>query len=258
MILLVIRFGCKQALVQTINVKWNNILIRRSGEAISANLLTTYYFKMKGSSSKAAVTVSNRARGNMRPKIRGQLGANTILTGNELMEPLVQGATATLGARFYPLIAGNTEGRAITVFSNTARNFQKFLYEPGTTLHYQPAVGLNTAGTVYVAYIDNPEFISTYYSLAAAQRISAIKTVANVKAFPVWQDFTLPISGTPRQKRFSNDVTVTFRNRCCQGCFIVGVEGLDLQETGTTTSKTIGTVYLSQRLRLEQLSSYAD
>lgn len=219
---------------------------------------------MKGTSKgKIVSTVDNRAKRGMRNKIRGQLGTNTILTGNELLESVIQAANATTGARFYPLVAGSSEGRAVTLFSGVSRFFQKFLYESGTTLHYQPAVGLNAAGTIYAAFIDNPELVAAYYSGTTAQRLQLVKEVSNMKAYPVWQEFTFPLVATPRQKRFSNDAGVTYNNaenlnRVCQGLFAVAVEGLDKNDAEGATTKTIGQVFLTQRLRLEELSNYVN
>lgn len=205
--------------------------------------------------TKIKNVVDQRSRGGVRQRIRGNLGNSMVLRGNEMLEGLVVPANSTKHSLGYPLVGGNTTARDSVVFANVAKSFQQYLYMPGTVLHYQPAVGLNTPGNIYVAYIDNPECIADWYSAGVDLRITMVKSNSTIKAFPVWQEFTLPISGVPRLKRFPTDTSVDFTSeidntKSVQGLFAVCIEGV----TSTTPAFTIGRCYLQQALQLETLA----
>lgn len=212
--------------------------------------------KGKKVSNTVRNAVDSRSRGGIRPRIRGSLGNNMVLRGNEMLENLIIPATQTDHSLGYPLIAGVTVARDAVIFSGVARCFQQYKYLPGTALHYQPAVGLNTSGTIYAAYFDNPEMISDWNSLGTVARVSRIKANASVKCFPVWQEFRIPISGTPRLKMFSTDISTTYNvddlTRTCQGLFAVAIDGVTANATAT---QTIGRCVLETVLQLEGLSN---
>lgn len=201
-----------------------------------------------------ADAVAKRSARGMRQKIQGSLGNTTLLRGTELLTSLAVTGTNTGIAALIPLIAGTSEQRAVYTFINVAKNFQKFLYLPGTHIRYQPNVGLNTAGTIYISYVDNPEIVKDYVALTATARAEVVKGMANMKSYPLWQEFTHHI-GAARLKSFSTDVTSDFTNadtlnRVMQGCFLIAIEGV--VQTATTT---YGRIALQNVLRLEELSA---
>lgn len=200
--------------------------------------------------------VDRRANGGMRLRVRGNLGNNMVLRGNEMLESLVVPTVSTSMALGYPLVAGNTTARDSIVFANVAKNFQQYKYLPGTQLHYQPAVGLNTSGTIYVGLLENPEAIADWYLLNTASKIIYIKALSSVKSYPLWQEFVLPLIGTPRLKMFPTDTDVNFTletdvTKSVQSVFVVGIDGF----TSVTGATTVGRCYLQQNLQLEHLSN---
>lgn len=208
----------------------------------------------KQTKSTIAEVVARRSTRGMRQKIQGSLGNTTLLRGTELLTALSITGTNTGTTALVPLIAGTSESRAVFTFINVAKNFQKFLYLPGTHMRYQPNVGLNTAGTIYIAYVDNPEIVKDYNAASASVRADIVKGMANMKSYPLWQEFTHHI-GPPRLKSFSTDVTTDFSdadtlNRVMQGTFLIAIEGVI--QTATTT---YGRIALQNVLRLEELSS---
>lgn len=210
--------------------------------------------KRANSTKTIANVVATRSNRGMRQSISGRLGNSTVLKGIELLTPLTVTGTASAVTTYYPLIAGTTSGRAVYTFINVAKNFAKFIYQPGTHYRYQPNCGLNTAGTVYVAYIDNPEIIKDFAAASGNVRLDIVKGTANMKSYPLWQEFTVNI-GPPRIKQFSTDVTTDFTNadtlnRVCQGAFIVAVEGVS-----QTADTTYGRSAIHNVLRLEELSA---
>lgn len=210
--------------------------------------------KRAKSTNTIANVVAARSKRGMRQNISGRLGNSTVLKGTELLTSATISGTGTDYTNVYPLIAGSTYGRAVYTFINVAKNFQKFVYMPGTMLRYQPNCGLNTAGTVYVAYVDNPEIIKDFTAAAATPRMDIVRGQANMKSYPVWQEFTHAI-GNSRLKTYSTDVTTDLTdsdtiNRVCQGAFLIGIEGTS--QTGTTT---YGRLALFNNLRLDELSA---
>jgi len=214
---------------------------------------------MAGKRGQPKSTIKNevvrRAQGGMRQRVRGSLGNSMVLRGNELLEALTMPTSSAIHTLGYPLVGGNTTARDSVVFANVSKNFQQFKYLPGTQLHYQPAVGLNTSGTIYVAYIDNPETIADWYLASQTLRLTMIKSSSTVKSFPLWQEFVLPISGTPRQKLFPTDTSVDFtaeldNSKSVQGVFFVGIDGVTAANPGIT----VGRCYLQQQLQLESLA----
>lgn len=201
-----------------------------------------------------ANVVAQRSSRGMRQKIQGNLGNTTLLRGTELLTPISVLDTSSGATSYVPLIGGSSQQRAVYTFINVAKNFQRFLYLPGTHFRYQPNVGLNTAGTIYVAYVDNPELLKDFIAASGSTRLDILKGMANMKSYPVWQEFVQHI-GPPRLKSFSTDPNTDFTNadtlnRVLQGAFIFGVEGVT--QTATTT---YGRIALQNVLRLEELSA---
>jgi hypothetical protein len=192
----------------------------------------------------------------MTQRIRGVLGSNTIIKGTELQDPQSIPAASSSRTDYTVLIAGSTNGRAVYTFVNIGKNFQKFLYLPGTHMRYQPSCGLNTAGTIYVAYIDNPEAMKDFYAASAVDRLAITKGQANMVSYPLWQEFTYHMKSAPRARMFSTDVTTDFTNadtlnRVCQGMFIYCIDGV----VAPTVETTYGQIALQVNLKLEELSA---
>lgn len=203
-----------------------------------------------------ASVVASQSRRQPRQKISGRIGNNTTLRGTELCTSIIVPSGSGASSSIIPLIAGTTNSRAVYTFINVSKNYQKYLYRPGTHFRYQPNVGLNTSGTIYVSFIDNPEAIKDYVAANAASRLDIIKGQANMHSYPVWQEFTLPLTATPRQKMFSTDVTTDFTdadtlNRVCQGAYIYGVE----LPANVTADAVIGRPMLNVNLDLQELSA---
>lgn len=203
-----------------------------------------------------ARTVASQSKRQPRQRISGRLGSDTILKGTELCTSLTVANGGSGMASYIPLIAGTTSSRAVYTFINVAKNYQKFIYRPGTHFRYQPNVGLSTAGTVYVAYIDNPEAIKDYIAASGAIRLDIVKGQANMRSYPVWQEFIMPLTATPRQRMFTTDVTTDLTdadtlNRVCQGAYIFGVE----LPTTVSADTTIGRPILHVNLELQELSA---
>jgi hypothetical protein len=183
---------------------------------------------------------------------RGRLGLNTVLSGNELLNNTNSDASgAVAGTRL--LIPGFLSDLSTTGVSTIASYFATGKYLPGTVFHWVPQVSLNTAGVVYVAFTDNVEIISSFVGLATnTLKVAAVKTIANMKSYPVWQTFTFAMPSVSRRKMFDVNSDSLFTpdllDRGCQGAFLFAVEG-------TTVSSTICRPYVHEKLMLEGLKT---
>ncbi len=109
--------------------------------------------------------------------------------------------------------------------SSVARQYQEYVVH-NPQLVYTPAVGTTTSGTIWIAYVDNPEIL---YKLASgvyaySDYLKIAQVVEKHVAGPVWEALSLTASVSPRRKMFSVDSTAPASNeaadRVTQGAFI--------------------------------------
>ncbi len=156
-------------------------------------------------------------------------GDNTIITSKYIStSPLTILTGATIASTLSFVNPAQTSsldpGQAI------AWNFSNYLVR-SATLTYTPAVGTTTLGTVFMAYIDNPEIISKVvtgtYSAATIGQLA--QSGSNSTSLPVWQQGSLTMNRPPRRKLFSIDSTTVSStlevDRVHQGAFIVAYFG---------------------------------
>lgn len=167
---------------------------------------------------------------------RGRLGLNTVLFGNESLNGTTSSAGGiVIGSRL--LIPGYTGDLTTASVSNIARYYATAKYTPGTTFHYVPQVSLSTSGAIYIAYTDNVEVINAFARAATPNdSLSIVRSISNVRNYPVWQTFSLPMGNTLRRKMFdvngdystsgSDEVNYNALDRCCQGAFLYAIEGV--------------------------------
>lgn len=132
---------------------------------------------------------------------------------------------------------GNDPGSAIVLYH------QEYLVQQSKFI-YTPAVGTTTPGTIFVAYLDNPEIIGRFYgasgssSYSVANQLSIIQSSSHSWSAPIWQELTCSNAGiAPRRKMFSVDSTIptTFEgfDRGFQGIWV-------FQTVSTPLATTLG------------------
>lgn len=137
------------------------------------------------------------------------------------------GVTAITNDRGYIPGAGgffvNAAGPAAVSYYSTG----KFL--PGTTARWEPSVSFTTSGRVFVAFTDNVEAITNWFGLSTANRILAIKGMANMRSFPVWQETDIAVPLPSRRKMFDVNATWTgttdILDRSAQTWMLIAIEG---------------------------------
>jgi len=135
---------------------------------------------------------------------------------------------ATTAAQFSATaaIAPSLNGTSADPGALVARQYQEYVCT-SHGIKYTPAVGTTTAGTVWLAWIDNPEiiykFVAGTYTYSDALTIA--QTVAHHKSGPVWEAMDFSVSLPPRRKLFSVDTTsagsAEVADRTMQGMYIV-------------------------------------
>jgi len=139
--------------------------------------------------------------------------------------------------------------------STVTRQYQEYL----VTQHgikYTPAVGTTTAGTLWMAYIDNPEVIYKFYAgtYAYADYLAIAQTTRYNKSTPIWEATEFSVSSPPRRKMFSVDTTTPSTSaeqadRTVQGAYIYAT-------TACPLSTTLGYITDSYAARLKGLQSF--
>lgn len=189
------------------------------------------------------LTQQQRQSRQPRLTVRGQITQNSMFSGNAPQNTLTTGTTGT-AARVYHLTGGAGLTDAV---AQVTKLYNSYKFLPGTTYTYVPAVGVNTAGTVAIAYITNPEMIANFTNLLSQTSPdlttfnNRVRTLANCKSGPVWQSLTLSMDTVYRRPRYdvNNSSSVTYplsddaafqkavneMDRDTQGCFLISITG---------------------------------
>lgn len=127
------------------------------------------------------------------------------------------------------------------------QNYQEYSIDSGV-LHYTPACGTTTPGTVWIGYYDNPEIIhDAYVGIPYSSLLALAKQSTYSVSGPVWMSLDLAIPSKRRRTKFSSD-TNSPANRSeadlttC-GIFLIAVEG------GPQAITAIGTMSLDYKAR---------
>lgn len=199
--------------------------------------------------------INQRVRNPPRVRVKGNIGENTVLHGVEVVSSLTTNADGN-AYLIVPLIGGAQTGMetANTALMNVAKLYNQCLFQ-SASIKYIPAVGLNTAGNVNIAFTNNTETI--FYLLDTARTFNEVKAIclgqSNCASHPVWHEFAYPMKLPARRKRFDTNTTSPIINidtveRDCQGAFVIVI-------TGSTASTLITTPRRESRILLEGLSN---
>lgn len=200
-----------------------------------------------------AVEASSRRMPRMR--MRGQISESVAtVQGNELAATVEVTATNTLGHGFVQLAPGNATGYTTSPIQNVGSQFQFGTYLPGTTIKYIPSCGINTLGSIYIAYTDSPQVMVQYANLTAGQHLSFIKKFANIRTGPLWQELAFPILNKPRRSKFTNDSTLVSNDTnevdlAVQGMFFY----LVTVPTAVTATTPYGHLVLHSKMRFSEV-----
>jgi hypothetical protein len=213
----------------------------------------------RSSKSKLPVkTVQQLSTRMPRPRFSARLSDNvSYVTGNQYAIAPVVTAGNTLGYSKITLSPGH--GGSFTSFpcDIVARQYQNGLYLPGTRLDYIPGVGLNTQGTIAIAYIDSPTLMKQWATLAAGNQLSFIQGLANVRTGPIWQPLTFPLPPNTRRKDYlvDNSIVANDTNEldlAVQGYFLWVAYGLQ----APSADLTVGQMVLHTKMQCRELIGF--
>lgn len=165
-----------------------------------------------------AMTTS-RSAGRLR--LKGQINPDTMIEGNARTLITADAAGNASGAARLDMTAPG-------VISTVGGLYQQYLFRPGTAFNYVPSVGLTTSGNILVGWLDNPEVMAAYLSANTAARATIVQSLANTKIYPIWQQFSYPLTSAPRLKKFDVNGTIVLSTpdelqRSSQGFFVFSV-----------------------------------
>lgn len=159
---------------------------------------------------------------------------------------------------FAPELAGKA-GPAICSYYATGK------FMPGSTVRWEPSVSFNTTGRAFVGFTDNPEVmalmntaLATYYATPTIANYNAlanqVKSLGNVRSFPIWQETEVSFPTSLRRKRFDSNINaittdVNVLDRSAQCVMYAAFEGLP------TTNQVIGGFSFRDVVEVEGISS---
>lgn len=167
-------------------------------------------------------------------------GLSTTYRSRYLNQAIASGASSQ-GFGIIPIQPSMTVGRGSDPGIDIAGSHQEFLVHQSTFV-YTPSVGTTTPGTLFVAWVDNPEIIGRFYGAdsttpyTATQYLQIAQTMSKGWSTPVWQALTCSNAGIPpRRKMFATDSTTPTSmatvDRCIQGAWVFATVGLPASTT---------------------------
>lgn len=159
-----------------------------------------------------------------RPKVTFD---GTILNGN-FISPLRTAASNQ--AEFTSKLDTNGADSITTQWTGIINNYAQYRFLK-CTARWLPAVGPGVAaagGRGYVAYLMNPEHMTTWEASSLATKVSSITVMRNMRTFNVWEPFQYSVPMTMRRKMFdcnfgeTSDANVY--DRSTQGMFVSAFE----------------------------------
>jgi len=187
--------------------------------------------------SNKALTAMRRVNRTPKRKFAGNLGAEGRVTSRYISAGVATASGQDFGWTFVApalhSLANDPGGAVISNYSNYRVLSSKFIFVP--------AVGTTTAGTFWVAYIDNPETIydvlSGGFTITAATNI--VQNMSTAKAAPIWEGLETSVNRPARRKLFNVDTTspasAEVTERTVQGMWL-------WVTTSCPLSTTLGTV----------------
>ncbi len=138
---------------------------------------------------------------------------------------------ANLGKDFFYVGCGSSSVTKAATAITDRYNEYKFR---NVTFEWIPSISPASADAgsrVHIAYVDNPEKMVAFEGLTAANALTAVRGVKNVKTFNAWERFSCSFPLTYRRKLFDVDTTTgvmtnDIADRVMQGQIQVVIESI--------------------------------
>lgn len=160
---------------------------------------------------------------------------------------------STLGAYGIIAVCPTFHAPSADPGSAIAANYQEYVCL-NHGIKYTPSVGTTTSGTMWFAFVDNPEIIQKFYAgtYAYADYLKIAQTTRHSTSAPVWEQVEFSVSVSPRRKMFSIDTsaltTIEGYDRVIQGVYIYA-------STSAPSSTTLGVITDHYTCRVRGLQS---
>lgn len=174
--------------------------------------------------SKSSVQTLMRRPRVPRQRIRANTGGNETTFHSQYFNQNVTTGASNQAWGVIP-VCPSLHSTSLDPGSTVARQYQDYVIGKHGII-FTPAVGTTTAGTIWLAYVDNPEIIHKLIagSYGYADFLAIAQTTRHNKSVPIWEKAELSVNQTPRQKMFSVDTTspasAEVASRTVQGCYI--------------------------------------
>lgn len=222
--------------------------------------------KTKRNNNTNPLTQQQRQVRPPRLSVRGQVTMNSMFQGNAPIQGLSTNGSGDV-CRIFELTGA--QGTGTDAVAKVVGLYQSYKYLPGTSYTYVPAVGVNTPGTISIAYITNPEMMVNFRNVLTSPNpdlaifATRVRSIANCKTGPVWQSLTLNMDPLLRRPRYdvNNTTSATFPTpddaarqvavneyeRAKQGSFILAI-------TGAPANTVISRDYVHKKVQAFELA----
>ncbi len=149
-----------------------------------------------------------------------------------------------------------TAGASQAVASGVLNLYSEYRYN-NCAVEWIPSIGPTNADAgsrIHIAYIDNPEKMTSFQAVAAAGALNLVRGCKNVRTFNAWERFTYRVPLTWRRKVFDTNVSVVpgadLYERSTQGMVIIFIEAI----SAALAASALGTFKVDSSVRVNQLS----
>lgn len=174
-------------------------------------------------------------------------------------------------AAWRPYVPGAGFGVLFLPGPNIVAQYATGLFKPGTSISWEPSVSPIVGGRAFVAFTDNPEVMesllnkwSTFNSSPGETNYlayaNAVKALANVTSWPVWQEHSLIVPQRLRRKRFDCQKTITYTDvnqldRSAQVMMFAAFDGFDTTSFDPDVPKALGSFWYHDVVDVEGMHS---
>jgi len=181
--------------------------------------------------NKAATTVTSGARV---PKVRTRIqkmDAGGAIVHSRWFQPISTTGIAAQGTALI-VVAPASNPTGTDAGGAVIRNYQEYTMRNARCI-YTPLLGSNNVGTIWLAYLDNPEIFNKILTgvYSVANITSIVKSTPNAVSGPIWMPLELNASMNRRRTKYTVNTQITGLTDAdidnqVHGYFVAVTEGL--------------------------------
>lgn len=203
---------------------------------------------MRNETNPLTGSTATRKRRNANPEsIRG--GDSTVVKYKTIGSSMFSPSGSPGAATWRPYIPGNGFGLAFTGGTSIVGKYSTGVFRPGTRIRWEPSVSPTIGGRVFLGFSDNPEVMEKLLAKWIAYNdlpnelnytayANAVKALANVVSWPLWQEHDIAVPTRLRRKRFDCNLLTTFTDvnildRSAQTMMFAVFDGFNVDPEGS-------------------------